>query len=213
MLSDMKQKIWATRICLVLLLIGVAILTIYSSITAHSISVIIHNPSKSQFDYLYEKYPSTLSCPCTHLSTPYSTIISIQPRYHQICMSDFIQEDKWLSYFNMIPYSYASLQNYSYYSQDFRFNTGSSLFRVLRILCQFANETITNALTVFNDAQFVSNEPLSVTTFDTQASSLIAEFEQQVRHYILKKFFIKFFYLDIRIFFFFVFIGSFNNRR
>jgi hypothetical protein len=113
----------------------------------------------------------------------------------------------------MIPYSYASLQNYSYYSQDFRFNAGSSLFRVMRILCQFANETITNALTVFNDTQFISNEPLSAAIFDAQAFSLIAEFEQQVRHNILEKFFIKFLYLDIRIFSFFIFIGSFNNRR
>jgi hypothetical protein len=186
-LPDIKQKLWATRICLFLLLIGVAILTIYSSVTTHSISVTVNNPSRSQFEYLFEKYPLTLSCPCTDLSTPYSTIINIQPRYHQICTSDFIQEDKWLLYFNMIPYTYASLQNYSYNSQDFRLDTGSSLFRIMRILCQFANETITNALTVFNDTQFISNEPLSAKTFNTQTSSLIAEFEQQVRHNISKK--------------------------
>jgi hypothetical protein len=191
-LSDIKQKQWATRICLFLLLIGVAILTIYSSVTSHSHSVTVHNPSRNQFEYLYEKYPLTLSCPCTHLSTPYSTIIHIQPRYHQICTSDFIQEDKWLLYFNMIPYG--SVGDYSYYSQDFRFNAGSSLFRIMRILCQFANETITNTLTIFNNTPFVSNEPLSATTFDTQTSTVIAEFKQQVRHNISKKHLSKIFF-------------------
>jgi hypothetical protein len=80
----------------------------------------------------------------------------------------------------MIPYN-GVIQNYSYYSQDFHFNAGSSLFRIMEILCQFINETITNALIVFNKTQFVSNEPLSTENFDIQTVSLIAQFEQKVR--------------------------------
>ena len=54
----------------------------------------------------------------------------------------------------------------------------------MRILCQYANETVTNALIVFNNTQLVSNEPLANKTFEMQTSSLIAEFQQQViRHH------------------------------
>ena len=179
-LPQMKEQLWATRICLFLLLIGVVILTIYSSVISRSKTIVIDHPSRDQFEELYAKYPLTLSCPCTHVSTPYSAMISIRPRYHQICTSDFIREDKWLIYFQMIYYS-AFIQNFSYHSLDFRFDPGSSLFRIMRILCQFANETVTSALIVFNNTQFISNEPLSNKTFEMQTSSIIAEFKQQVR--------------------------------
>ena len=184
MLSDLQQKLWATRICFILLLIGVVILTIYSSVTSHSKSVTIHNPSRIHFEDLHARYPMTLSCPCSQPSTPYSTIINIQPRFHQICTSDFIREDKWLQYFTMIRYPNAS-QSHSFFNLDFRLNAGPSLFRIMGILCQFANETITNALIIFNNTPFVSNEPLSDENFAAQTSSLIADFEQQVRQELL----------------------------
>ena len=181
-LSEIKEKIWATRICLFLLFISVLILTIYSSVIPRTVSVTIDNPSQDQFENIYAKYPSTLSCPCTRLSTSYSMMINIQPRYHQICTSDFIREDKWLLYFNFTPYV-SPLQNHTYFTLDFRHNIGFSLFLIMRTLCQYANETVTNALIVFYNTEFFSSEPLAATIFDRQISSIIAEFEQQVRYH------------------------------
>jgi len=84
----------------------------------------------------------------------------------------------------MIPYNEAS-KKYFFYSQDFRFNAGSSLFRMMRILCQFANETVTNALIVFNNTQFVTNEPLSIENFVIKTSALIGQFERRVGYQFL----------------------------
>lgn len=105
LLPDIKQKIWATRIYIILLVFGTIILTIYSSIIPHSQTVIINNPSRNQFEAMYEQYSLTLLCPCTQLSTAYSNIMSIHSRFHQICSSDFIRADNWLLYFDFIQYN------------------------------------------------------------------------------------------------------------
>ena len=179
LLSDIKQKIWSTRLYLLLLLLGTIILSIYSSVASHLQIITIDNPSRNQFEELYEQYSLTLSCPCTQLSTPYSKIMSVQPRFHQICASDFIRDDKWLSYFDLIPIS-KNLSVYPLYFLDFRLNAGRSLFRIMKALCGFANETVTNALKVFTDTQFVSNDLLTTEYFNQTTSSLINQFTQQV---------------------------------
>ena len=184
LLSDVKQKIWATRIYLLFLLAGIVILTIYSSVTLHTKSITIHNPSRNQFEQIYEEYPLTLYCPCTYLSTPYSNFITIQPRFHQICSSDFIREDKWLLYFDFVPLN-SSLTDYPFFSLDFRDAAGLSIFRVMKVLCEFANTTVTNAITLFNNTQFVNNEPLTREKFDQQTSALIDQFKKQVRYFFL----------------------------
>ena len=179
LLSDIKQKIWATRFYLLLLLLGTIILTIYSSVASHLQITTIKNPSRNQFEEMYKKYSLTLSCPCTQLSTPYSKIMSIQPRFHQICSSDFIRDDKWFLYFDLIPFN-KSLSVYPIYSFDFRLNAGSSLFRIMKVLCRYANETVSNTLIVFNNTQFVSSNPLTTENFNQQTSTLINQFQKQV---------------------------------
>ena len=179
LLSDVKQKIWITRLYLLLLLFGTTILIIYSSAVSHLRITTIANPSRNQFEEIYQQYSLTLSCPCTQLSTPYSKIMSIQPRFHQICSSDFIRDDKWLSYFDLIPIS-KNLSVYPLYFLDFRLNAGRSLFRVMKVLCEFANETVTNALAVFIHSQFVSTNPLTTEYFNQTTSSLIHPFIEQV---------------------------------
>ena len=175
----MKQKLWATRAYLLLLISVFSMLTIYSSITIHRSSRTVYSPTQEQFESLYQQYTSTLSCPCSQLSVRYSSIIDIQPRFHQLCSSDFIRDDRWLLYFLMIPIS-GPATTVTFFSQDFRNQPGSNFFHLLQTLCNAASATIRDALVVFNDLQFVSNVPLTNSTFQDQMNLLFGQFQQQV---------------------------------
>ena len=180
LLNDRDGR-WSTRLYFILLIIGISILGIYSSVTLHTITVTVHNPTWSQFDQMYVQYSSTLSCPCTQLSTYYSSFMAIRIRLHQVCFSDFTRDDRWLSYFLLIPLSNATPPITVYYALDFRQPSGWSLFRLMQNLCHLANETVTSALMTFDNTPFVSTEPLSSDNFGSQTSFIIQQFEEQVR--------------------------------
>lgn len=163
--------IYSTRIFLLLLTIGIFILVFYTSIAVRIQTNIINYPTIEQFEELNKKYSSTLVCPCTQLSLSHSSIIHIQPIYHQVCSSDFVNFNKWFDYFNNLGV------NFNVW--DFRI-TGPALFTLLEIFCKMSNETVTNELNVFDNTQFVSAQALPRNIFDAQTFQLISQFEQQV---------------------------------
>ncbi|CAF1513281.1 unnamed protein product [Adineta ricciae] len=169
-LANIKDGIYSTRVCLFCLIIAMIILIFYTSISIQTRSITVYQPSLDEYDYLYAQYSSTLKCPCSRLSAPYSLIIHLEPEYHQVCSSDFIKDDVWLLYFTQIN---AVLPAY-----DFR-GTGLRFFTILQTLCQMANETVRNELSAFNAIEFVTAYVLSRSTFNTQISTLIRQFQQQ----------------------------------
>lgn len=181
-LVNIKQQRCATRIYLFFLVIAFSILTMYLSLNVHRTSIGVHNPSQEQFQSFYFKYAPTLSCPCSQLSVRYSSIISIEPHFHQVCSSDFIRDDRWFRYFVTIVLN-DTTPRINLYSQDFRTRSGSSFFLLLRSLCEAAYQIVHDAVTVFDDLQLISNEPLSNATFQEQVSILFDQFEQEVSRY------------------------------
>ena len=170
--SDASDGIYATRLYVFLLAAGIVILVFYASISARVQSITVYHPSLSEYNQLYVQYPLTLVCPCTRLSLPYSSIISIKLRYHQVCSSDFIRDDVWMLYFNLPT-------NIIFSIYDFRAE-GIQMFSILQTLCKMANETVMNELAVFNDTQFVTAQVLSSDTFNARTAILVQEFQQQV---------------------------------
>jgi hypothetical protein len=171
--SNIHDAIYSTRLYIILLTIGILILVFYESISIRIENITVSKPTLNEYEQLYAQYSSTLVCPCTNLSVSYSSIMSIQPRYHQVCSSDFVKNDAWLLY--------ANGQGGNLFALDFRI-IGIGLFRLLQNLCQVSNKTVTNQLTVFNNRQFVSAQVLINDTFNIQTSTLIRQFQQQVFH-------------------------------
>ncbi|CAF1071614.1 unnamed protein product [Adineta ricciae] len=165
-----EDGIYSTRIYLLCLLIGMIILIFYTSISIQTRSITIYHPTLDEYDYLYAQYSSTLKCPCSRLSAPYSSIIHLEPEYHQVCSSDFIKSDVWLLYFVRAS---GVLKAY-----DFR-SIGLRIFTLLQTFCQMANKTVRNQLDIFNDLQFVTAYVPSRNTFNTQISTFIQQFQQQ----------------------------------
>ena len=146
-------------------------LVFYASISIQLRTITVYQPSLPVYERLYDQHSFTLTCPCTDLSISYQQIMSVQPRYHQVCSSDFIKDNAWLLYFSGL--------NSVLYTLDFR-ATGVRLFILLQTLCRMSNEIVKNELNVFHNTQFVSGEVLSKDTFNIQTSGLIRQFQQQV---------------------------------
>ncbi|CAF3763842.1 unnamed protein product [Rotaria sp. Silwood1] len=178
-LVDIRHGIYSTRIYIVLLGVGAIIMTVYSTTVQHSMSVIVQNPTLLQFEKLYQQYPSTLSCPCQHLSVMHSSIMTIWPRYHQVCSSTFVQNDGWLKYWPMTLIDANNTNSRDFPSNDFRV-TGQAFFQQLQTFCSLATEILANAVEKFNRTNFVSAKPLAKADFNSQASAIFTQFKQQV---------------------------------
>ncbi|CAF2920761.1 unnamed protein product [Rotaria sp. Silwood2] len=178
-LVDIRHGIYSTRIYIILLTAGAIIMTVYSTIVRTSTSIIVQNPTLLQFEKLYQQYPSTLSCPCQNLSVMHSSIMTIWPRYHQVCSSKFVQNDGWLKYWPMILIEPNNTNSRDFPSNDFRV-TGQAFFQQLQTFCALATGILANAVETFNRTNFVSAKPLAKADFNSQALAIFTQFKQQV---------------------------------
>ncbi|CAF0972752.1 unnamed protein product, partial [Adineta ricciae] len=170
LLSDETDGLYSTRLYIISYIIGIIVLVFYTSISVQMRSITVHEPTLTEYEGLYGKYGRTLICPCRHLSVSYSSIIHLEAEYHQVCSSEFIDDNAWFSYFNMTIGFMFSL--------DFRME-GSRLFHILQTLCGLSNETVRNQLRVFSETQFINAHVVSRDTFDIQTSILIDQLQQQ----------------------------------
>ena len=162
---EIQDQILATRIFFILLIASLVILTIYSSQIQVTKTVNIKNPSIEQYTLLYQSHSQTIICPCTNIVIPRQTFLILQPTFHQVCQSDFLN-DKWLNglfytalYIDILPH-------------DFRL-IGSSIFGTLLSLCQLSLTTINDGLIDFNRSYFPSVKVIPKEELVPQGKSLI----------------------------------------
>ncbi len=172
--EDERVGIIATRLYILFLLIGLLILGFYTSLVKHTQTHTVSFPSLAEFEKLKHLNLSNLICPCSRFSMSYARIVSIAPRYHQICSSEFLQ-DYWLSYFDRIELNEDSI---NFISPDFRVS-GQSFFNLIRIFCQTANNTVQNAFRLFQSTRFFTINTLSRSQFNSETRSYLKHFEQQ----------------------------------
>ena len=131
----------------------------------------ISTPSVDQYRDLYRNQESSLSCPCSTITSEYQHFLTIVPELHQLCSSDFVQEI-WLNYTNTI--------GELLYVFDFR-RSASLIFHALASYCSLSNRTIFNDITAFQSTELISTEVLSETFFHAKTTNLISDFTQSTR--------------------------------
>ncbi|CAF1189593.1 unnamed protein product [Adineta steineri] len=138
-------------------------------------SVRVLSPSLSLYLKLYEKYPETLSCPCTSLLINYGEFLSLNFELHPVCRSDFVSE-KWtnplINVSSEMNEAYQYLQSFAYW--------GPLFFRLLSDLCQLSEKTIYHNLALFNSTSFITVYLLPNNTFYRSSEMFIDLFEQNL---------------------------------
>lgn len=181
---NINEGIYATRIYIFFFLISMIVLMIFSSINEHTSTVTVHQPTLSQFEAMHLQHAATLSCPCENTSATYSSLITIYPRYHQVCSSIFIKDDGFLQYWPLILNGRVNTNGSMIDRRDFR-NNGHFVFILLKKTCNLVLNSISQQLSTFNQTVFVSAQPLSHDDFNNTMTTLFEELQNQVK---LKKF-------------------------
>ncbi|CAF3867982.1 unnamed protein product [Adineta steineri] len=164
-----KFQRYGTRLYIFLLIGSMIIITIYVFLQKSIQSKTIFYPTESQFAQLQEKYPRSLSCPCSSISISYSNFTTIQPQYHQLCRSDLISGE-WIHYME------ESTNGKALYTDDYRY-VATSYFQLLSLFCEQADETIVNALEIFLRTEFISSQVLAEESFENQINSSIEDWK------------------------------------
>ena len=74
----------ATRLYIVLLIIGFVILALYTVIQPEILTNTSANPSLSTYDQLMRGHNDTLQCPCSTISSTVDQFITIEPVFHAV---------------------------------------------------------------------------------------------------------------------------------
>ena len=86
----------STRLFILSLSLSLTILIIYTAAVNIQKTVIVPNPSLEKYQQLYERYSSTLACPCTHISVKYGSFMRINYTLHQVCNSVYVTKE-WIT--------------------------------------------------------------------------------------------------------------------
>ncbi|CAF1297121.1 unnamed protein product, partial [Rotaria sp. Silwood1] len=159
---DLRKAIISTRIFIILLTFTLTILTVYSALDDQNQTIIVLNPTQSDFENLYRKYPNTLACPCTDIAIPYRSFISIIPEYHPVCSSIFVS-DNWINILFNPNISY-------YYPLDFR-SSASGQFQILSSFCSLSKRFVNDTIDDFLSNVFLTPVVLSSYLLDLQSQA------------------------------------------
>ncbi|CAF3562548.1 unnamed protein product [Adineta steineri] len=159
----------STRLFIISQIIAFFILILYASTYSVTKTITINKPSIDVYFTLQDKYPQTLTCPCSSTTNENSQFISFQPTQHPVCHSDFIT-DNWTNY--LIAKSMDGIG-----SLDFRFSN-TAFFPTILSFCQLSLKTINNEILIFNSTKYVTKSVQQIDIFNSQTQQLISSMQQ-----------------------------------
>ena len=164
---SLLDQLLTTRIFLALFTILLFIVIFFTALTFQTQTVVISSPSETTFNDLSIRYPSTLSCSCRQTSIRYDEFLSLHPRYHQICSSQFVNR-------TFIASALSDMRMSDYWTTDYRVMLASHL-QILALFCQSANETLNDLIAEFTARHIISTQVSSRNVLETKIAALIEE--------------------------------------
>ena len=146
----------------------------YTFLVVQNQVVTIEHPSLATYQQLYQGQNSTLQCPCSRLSIPYSTFLNITYVLHQVCSSDFVSPI-WLDYVSSFDPTLVPPWTETDHSRDFR-TIGGSYFQFLATVCSITKTNLDDAHRVFMDTQLVTDRVLAPPLFNQRTEAMIESF-------------------------------------
>ena len=153
----------ATRIYIVSLIVFLLMTASIAAFIVRTIENVVNLPSASKFQYLAEKYPETIDCPCSQWAIDYEKFVAVDIHYHQVCSSEFV-EQVW------IDSIYIQKNVTTITSDDIRFFL-SSFWQIIAALCRLIQQTITDALINFGRTNLVSPTAFTRQVIEAQAQA------------------------------------------
>ena len=167
---QIRNQYISTRIFLIVFPSIILLVLFYLLLTSSTTISQIDSPTDVLFKKLHRKYNESLQCPCSNLSIPYRTFLSLKAIYHPICSVDFEL---------IINNLFNSTQSLLNQTNDYRF-TGGLQLRLLTLLCSSVDEMIQAHSIDFNSTLFTNLYLLTQIDFEKQINEIINQFIQTI---------------------------------
>ncbi|CAF4168289.1 unnamed protein product [Adineta steineri] len=176
-----NQQQMITRLQIFFLTISLYCIFLYSTYTTQLITVEINKPTYSTYESLSLNYSQSLQCFCSDISIPYKSFLTIKPRFHDLCSSQFVSQD-WINYL----YGQGNLV-YRYSFTDFRASAVGQ-FQLLTSLCEISQETINTSLVQLLTSDYNDRQLLSEQRLDQLIQTQINQFQLVTPNSLLNNF-------------------------
>ena len=158
---DLRTGILSTRIYIILLAVSVITLIVFNSMGTRPEIMIILNPSESDYEDFLNKYGNSSSCPCSHITIPYTNFTSPIVNYHPVCQSIFLS-NLWINH--LFNPDFINL-----YQADFR-ALASSYFQLLATFCSHVKRSVNDTLDNFHLQTFLTPNVLLKKAFSVEVA-------------------------------------------
>ncbi|CAF1451279.1 unnamed protein product, partial [Adineta steineri] len=156
---------WASRLYIVLLIIGLSIPALYAIIQSQILTKTYVKPSFKLYEKLQHDHENALECPCSSIATTYNEFVKIDARFHQVCSSLFVS-NQW--YINLTAGLVSNLSIYD--ERDYRRFLSAHL-QFLQGLCNISTELVSNTVDQFLSSLLITTQLLSKMDFHARVNS------------------------------------------
>ncbi|CAF1520501.1 unnamed protein product [Adineta ricciae] len=165
---------WATRLYILLFIIGITIIIFYTTIRPHTVIETFDQPLFNSYQQLQKDYGNKLKCSCSQIASTYNKFVEITPEFHPICLSKFVSKEWHTSIINRLAL------NFSVYSKnDYRRFLPAHL-QYLQELCRLSNQSVNNTIKEFLTSLLVTVELRSEEDFHRRIETLIVQSKSNV---------------------------------
>lgn len=156
-----------TRLYLIVLIIAMSVLFAHNILADQStLTASIQSPPRAMFENLTMKYPTLLSM------LKISCILLKFCFHHCRISSDLLDRALGNAGYDNVSSLFPNIN-------DFR-RQAVVHFQLLGLFCQLASDAINDAITEFGLNQFLTEQPLEITTFDSQIETYVRQFQSSV---------------------------------
>ncbi|CAF1538405.1 unnamed protein product, partial [Adineta ricciae] len=162
------KELLTTRIFLIFFLCLLILIGIISSLIVYTVNKTENSPDVTKFQYLLNKYSKTLNCPCSKVGVTYSTFVTIDVEFHQVCSSEFITKS-WIEFV---------------FAQNNSENTDQILsffWQIIADFCTISKESLKAAIINFNSSFIVTPIVVSKDIIESQVYSDLNVYIQSIR--------------------------------
>jgi len=167
---DLATAKISTRIYLLFVCLSVTILIIFSSLQMQIQNITVEHPSQETYEHLRNIHSTALQCPCSQIAINYGSFVSLSPKYHPVCSSQYMSFE-WI---DSIEGTFNP--NFEYRHEDFH-AVGQAFFSTISVLCTLAQSTLESTWLNFNHSALITDHVLSNQELMIRANSILAQFE------------------------------------
>ncbi|CAF0823363.1 unnamed protein product [Adineta steineri] len=167
--QTLSKELISTRIYVCLLPACLIAVVIITSFMIRTIEKTEDTPSRTRFLQLTNSYPNTLYCPCSNHAITYSTFVTTEVDFHQVCSSEFI-EQTWID--KLFTNENISIES----TEDFRV-TLSFFWQIIAGLCIASRRSWDDAVANFNTSRILTP---AVSVEETIRSQVQTTFNSQI---------------------------------